>query len=137
VLHHSVFAPDRVRTGEWIASLWQGPAPADLIIRHWLYLPGQPPRMVMVWDGDAESEAFVERVFGGFGKIETHVVTDATAGMAYAVARDLGAFGDWMTMRGAAAEEVARQVDLRRRGRDAPDQTTAEAEGRAWTQRTG
>jgi len=136
LLHHSVFAPDRARAGEWLASLWQGPAPTDLVIRHWLYLPGEPLRMVMVWDGDSESEAFVERVFGGFGKIETHVVTDATAGMAHAVARDLEAFADWMTRRGAPAEEVARQVDLRRRGRDAPDQAAAEAEGRAWTQRT-
>ena len=137
MLHHSVFAPDRARTGEWIASLWQGSAPEALVIRHWLYLPGEPLRMVMVWDGDAESEAFVERVFGGFGRIETHIVTDATAGMAHAVARDLEAFGDWMTKRGAAAEEVARQVDLRRRGRDAPDQAAAEAEGRAWMQRAG
>jgi len=28
--------------------------------------------------------------------------------------------------------EVARQVDLRRRGRDAPDQAAAAAAGRAW-----
>ncbi len=134
MLHHSVFAPDLVRAGEWIACLWQGPAPADLVIRQWLYLPGEPRRMVMVWDGGPESEAFVERVFGGFGQIETHVVTDATPGMALAVARDLEGFGDWMRKRGAAPEEVARQVDLRRRGRDAPDQATAEAQGRAWAE---
>jgi hypothetical protein len=135
LLHHSIFAPDRARIGEWLATLWQGPAPADLIIRQWLYLPGEPTRMVMVWDGGPESEAFVERVFGGFGTIETHVVTDATPGMAHAISRDLEAFGDWMAKRGATAEAVAAQVDLRRRGRDAPDQATAEAEGRAWTER--
>jgi hypothetical protein len=134
LLHHSVFAPDRARIGEWLACLWQGPAPADLVIRQWLYLPGQPTRMVMIWEGGPEAESFVDRVFGGFGEIETHVVTDATPGMALAVARDLEGFEDWMKKRGATAEEVARQVDLRRRGRDAPDQATAEAEGRAWMQ---
>ncbi len=132
MLHHSRFQPDPDRVGEWLACLWQGPAPADLAVRQWLYLPGEPRSMVMLWDGGAEAEAFVERAFGGFGRIETQVVSDATPGMVLAIARDLAGFEQWMRERGASAGEVARQVDLRRRGRDAPDQAAAAAEGRAW-----
>jgi hypothetical protein len=135
MLHHSVFHPDFDRVGEWLACLWQGPAPADLVVRQWLYLPGEPRGMVMLWEGGADAEAYVERAFGGYGRIETHVVTDATPGMVHAIARDLSGFEQWMRDRGAPAEEVARQVDLRRRGKAAPDQTAAAAEGRAWAER--
>jgi hypothetical protein len=132
MLHHSHFQPDTARIGEWLACLWQGPAPADLVIRQWLYLPGEPRSMIMVWDGGAAAEAFVERAFGGFGQIETHRVTDATPGMALAVARDLDGFDAWMTERGASRAEIDRQIDLRRRGRDAPSQAAAAEAGAAW-----
>jgi hypothetical protein len=132
MLHHSRFEPDPARIGEWLACLWQGPAPADLVIRQWLYLPGEPRSMIMIWDGGPEAETFVERAFGGFGRLETHAVTDATPGMAHAIARDLPAFEQWMRDRGASSDEVARQCDLRRRGRDAASQKAAAAEGRAW-----
>jgi hypothetical protein len=132
MLHHSRFQPDPERIGEWLACLWQGPAPADLVIRQWLYLPGEPRSMIMVWDGGAEAEAFVERAFGGFGRIETQVVTDATPGMAFAIARDLEAFDAWMTERGASRAEIDRQIDLRRRGKLAPSQEAAAAAGKAW-----
>jgi hypothetical protein len=133
MLHHTVFEPDRARIGEWLACLWQGPAPADLVVRQWLYLPGEPRRMVMLWDGGHEAQAYVERAFGGFGRLETQVVTDATPGMVHAIARDLKGFEQWMRERGASAEEVDRQVDLRRRGKSAADQAAAVAAGRAWS----
>ncbi len=132
MLHHSTFHPDSERIGEWLACLWQGPAPADLVVRQWLYLPGEPRAMVMIWEGGSLAEAFVERAFGGFGRIETHLVTDATPGMVHAIARDLTQFEHWMRERGASESEVARQVDLRRRGKAASDLVAAAAEGRAW-----
>jgi len=132
MLHHSTFRPDPARIGEWLACLWQGPAPADLVIRQWLYLPGEPRGMIMMWEGGQEAEAFVERAFGGFGEIETHAVTDATPGMAHAIARDLEAFDAWMTERGAPRAEIDRQLDLRRRGKLAASQEAAAAEGKAW-----
>jgi hypothetical protein len=135
MLHHSHFQPDPARIGEWLACLWQGPAPADLVIRGWFYLPGEPRGMIMLWDGGDAAEAFVARAFGGFGAIETHVVADATPGMALAIARDLEGFADWMSARGAPEGEIANQVDLRRRGREAHTQQEAAAEGRAWAAR--
>jgi hypothetical protein len=131
MLHHSLFHPDQSRIGEWLACLWQGPSPADLVIRHWLYLPGEPRGMVMLWEGGADAEAFVARAFGGFGTIETQVVTDATPGMALAIARDLDGFEQWMNARGATPEDTARAIDLRRRGMLAPDQAAAAVEGKA------
>ena len=132
MLHHSMFEPDQSRIGAWLACLWQGPAPAELVIRGWYYLPGEPRRIVMVWDGGPDAEAYVTRAFGGFGKIETHTVTDATQGLALAIARDLDGFGAWMRERGSPEDEIARQVDLRRRGRDAASQAEAAERGAAW-----
>lgn len=133
-LHVSTFTPDGARFGEWLACLWQGPAPAAMAVRSWLYLPGEPRRMLMVWDGDEAAEAWVERAFGGFGDLSTEVVTDATPGMVHAVARDLDGFATWMHDRGTASPaEITRQLDLRRRGRDAATQEEAAAQGRAWS----
>jgi hypothetical protein len=137
LLHHSVFHPDPARAGEWLACLWQGPVPADLVMRQYLYLPGEPRGMVMIWEGGAAAEAFFERAFGAFGRLETQVVTDMTPGLALALARDLEAFEAWMLELGAAPDVVARQIDLRRRGLAAPDQDAAAAEGRAWTREGG
>jgi hypothetical protein len=136
MLHHSVFQPDYDRVGEWLACLWQGAAPADLMVRQWLYMPGEPRRMVMLWEGGEEAEAYVERAFGGFGEIETHSVNDATPGMIHAIMRDLAGFEQWMHDRGAAPDEVTRQLDLRRRGKAAVDQAAAAIAGRAWASGT-
>ncbi len=131
-LHHSHFQPDQARLGDWLACLWQGPAPADLVIRGWYYLQGEPRGMIMIWEGGEAAEAYVARAFGGFGQITTQIVEDATPGLAHAIARDLDAFGDWMQGRGAAPEMIARQIDLRRRGKAAVTQEAALAEGKAW-----
>ncbi len=131
-LHHSHFQPDQARIGEWLACLWQGPAPAGLVIRGWFYLPGEPRSMVMLWDGDDAAEAYVARAFAGFGKIQTQVVTDATPGLALAIARDLVGFEAWMNAHGFPKEDIARQVDLRRQGKAASSQEAAIAIGKAW-----
>jgi hypothetical protein len=133
MVHHSIFEPDQARIGEWLACLWQGPAPADLIIRGWYYLPGEPRRIVMVWDGGEDAEAYVTRAFDAFGKMQTHTVTDATQGLALAIARDLDGFDAWMRARGAPEAEIARQVDLRRRGKLAASQDAAAVAGKAWS----
>ena len=132
MLHHSHFRPDPLRVAEWLACLWQGPAPQDLAIKQWLYLPTEPRAMIMLWEGGPEAEDYVARAFGGFGEIETHRVTDATPGMALAIARDLEGFAAWMKARGAAQADIDRQIDLRRRGKQAASQEAAAAAGRAW-----
>jgi len=135
-LHVSRFVPDAPRTAEWLACLWQGDVPADLKLERWLYLrdePGAPLRgMLVMWEGDDDARAYMERAFGGFGEFTTEVVVDNTAGLAAAFARDLDAFGAVMGRQGMSAQQVADAVDLRRRGLEAGSQDDAAAAGRTW-----
>lgn len=132
MLFHSRFQPDPDRFNEWMACLWQGPAPADIKMRMWIRLQGEPMTMILLWEGGAEAEAFIERTFGRFGKLETSAGVEANEGMVAAFARDLPAFEQMMHKRGADPAEVARQVDLRRRGMEAPDQPSAIAAIADW-----
>jgi hypothetical protein len=132
----SIVQPKEGRADEWIAALWQGPGPENAIVRQWLYLPGSPRRMMMIWEGDEAAKAFVERTFSDFCHVETETVTDATPGMQCAFARDLEGFEAWMRGRGDPAEMIRRWVDLRRRGRDASSLAEALAAARAWTGET-
>jgi hypothetical protein len=129
----SQFQPDPQRTGEFLATLWQGPVPDSLVLHQWLYLDSSPRSILLLWDGDDEARAYVERAFGGFGALTTQVVTDATEGLALCLRRDLDGFGRWLADRGTSDAEIERQLDVRRRGRDAPTPETALAAGRAWT----
>ena len=131
MLFHTTFKPDPARTNEWLACLWQGPGPADLKVRAWLGLSGEPRAMVLVWEGGKDAEAFVERVFGSFGEIETKQANESS-GMASAFARDLDAYETMVRERGLDPKEIARQVDLRRRGMAAPDHAAAIAAAKAW-----
>ena len=133
-LHVSRFAPDRSRFVEFLACLWQGDVPPSLQLVKWLYLPGEPRAMLLLWEGDDAARAYVERAFGGFGALDTDVVTDATPGLAAAFARDLDAFGRTMEARGASSQEIAAALDVRRRGMQASTQDEAAAAGRAWAQ---
>ena len=82
---------------------------------------------------DRWQHAYIERAFGSFGELRTETVTDATPGMAAAFARDLDAFGDFLRQsQGASESDVAAQLDLRRRGLEAPDLSAAAAAGRQW-----
>ena len=131
MLYHTTFLIDPERMNEWLACLWQGPAPADLKVREWLSLAGEPRKAILIWEGGDEARAFVDRAFGGFGQIETRQAT-ASTGMASAIARDLEGYERMMKERKADPVEIARQVDLRRRGMNAPDQASASAAARAW-----
>jgi hypothetical protein len=122
MLYLSRFVPDPTRTGEFLACLWQGPVPDDLTLHRWLYTTGSPPSMVLVWEGDDSASEYVQRAFGGFGGLTTEamidatVMTDATPGLAACLARDL---------------------DGRRRGLEAPSQEAAAVAGRAWAAAPG
>ena len=89
MIYMTKFNIDLKRANEWLAVLWQGPAPADMKVREWLtFKDFKPQTAILIWEGGPEAMAFVERVFGGFGKIETQEVTSST-GMGSAIARDL------------------------------------------------
>jgi hypothetical protein len=132
LLHVTRFTPDETRFPEFLACLWQGDVPASLDLVKWLYLPGEPRAMLLLWEGDDDAHAYVERVFGEFGALDTETVTDATPGLAAAFARDLDAFARHLQSRGSNPDEIAVALDVRRRGMDAPSQDDAAAAGRAW-----
>jgi hypothetical protein len=128
------FEPDPSRSPEFLACLWQGELPAGFVLRGWLYLEDTPGAVLLIWEGDDSSLAYVNRTFGGFGRIATETVRDATPAMAAALARDLDGFGTFLAEHGSGPEEVARQVDLRRRGLNAASQEEAATAGRAWAE---
>ncbi|MFI5052762.1 MAG: hypothetical protein ACHQDE_00245 [Acidimicrobiia bacterium] len=132
MFHVSRFTPDPSRFGEFLACLWQGEVPASLVLSKWLYLPGEPRAMLILWEGDAVARDYVERAFGGFGTLETDQVTDVTPGLAAALARDLDGFGRVMQAQGATPEAIDTALDVRRRGMNASTQADAAAAGRAW-----
>lgn len=126
----SYFTVQPHRYDEWIACLWEGPAPDDLTIHTYLHLPGEPRRMLVLWDGD---EAAMERLFGDFGTFVTEEAFDATEGLRACVARDLERFATLLRTRGASEADVERQIDLRRRGLEAPSRDAALAAAAAWS----
>ena len=131
MIYHTTFVIDPKLVNEWLACLWQGPAPADLKVREWLTLAGEPRMAILIWEGGEEALAFVERAYGGFGQVVTRAATSST-GMASAIARDLDGYERMMKERKTDPVELARQVDLRRRGMEAPDQAAAREAARAW-----
>jgi hypothetical protein len=132
VLYASKFDPDPARFAEFLACLWQGEIPDDLTLHRWLYLERQPQAMLLLWEGEAPARAWVERAFGSFGGLTIDPVTDATAGLAACLARDLDGFGAWLSARGVSGDELAAQLDVRRRGLHAPSHPAAIEAGRAW-----
>lgn len=126
------FTPDQSRSAEFLACLWQGPVPESLELSKWLYLPGEPRRMLILWEGDDDARAYIERAFGAFGTLDTETVTDATPGLAAAFARDLDAFGRHLETTGSSPDAIATALDVRRRGMEASSQEDAAAAGRAW-----
>jgi hypothetical protein len=135
--HVSRFVPDTTRSAEFLACLWQGPVPASLRLDRWLYLAGEPRAMLLLWEGDDEAGAYIDRAFGSFGDLETEIVTDATPGLAAAFARDLDAFGAWMRSGGADERTIAAALDVRRLGLESATPEAAADAARASTQRRG
>jgi hypothetical protein len=134
MLHLYRFRPDPGRTAEFLASLWEGPIPSDLRLHRWLYVDGDPREMVLVWEGDEPARQWVDRAFGSFGSLSGETVTDATPGLAACLDRDLDTFGEWLRARGSDDEEVAPQLDVRRRGLQARSHDEAVRAGRAWAE---
>jgi hypothetical protein len=128
----SRFRPDTMRTAEFLAGLWQGDVPPDLVLHRWLYVESDLRQMVLVWEGGAEAERWIQRAFGEFGTLTSESVTDTTGGLAACLARDLDAFGEWMRARGSTEDEITVQLDVRRRGLEASSRAEALAAGRAW-----
>ncbi len=126
------FTPDQSRSAEFLACLWQGPVPESLELSKWLYLPGEPRQMLILWEGDDDARAYIERAFGDFGTLDTETVTDATPGLAAAFARDLDAFGRHLATTGSSPDAIATALDVRRRGLEASSQEDAAAAGRTW-----
>ncbi len=131
-LHVSRFIPDPPRMSEFLACLWQGDVPASLKLERWLYLQTEPRGMLVVWEGDDDATAYMERAFGGFGEFTTEVVVDNTPGLAAALVRDLDEFEKTLERQEIAPEQIASHLDLRRRGKEASSQEEAAAAGRAW-----
>jgi hypothetical protein len=127
------FTMDQQRSAEFIACLWQGPVPGDLVLHEWLYLQGEPRAILLIWEGDRPAEEYVQRAFGSFGTLETEEVSNATPGLSTCLQRDLEGFGAFLRdFQGASDEAVAAQLDLRRRGLEAATLEEAAAAGRAW-----
>lgn len=125
MMYFTRFEPDQTRSAEWIACMWQRKAPADLVVHQWIYLRGEPFAMALLWEGGDETARYIADVFTGFGKAETTPAADGTEGMLAAFARDLVAWERWYRARGATDEQVAQQVELRKRAIAAPDQDAA------------
>jgi hypothetical protein len=131
MLYLTQFEPDAARSPEFLACLWQGGVPVGLALRGWMYVEDEPGIVLLMWEGDEAAAAYVERTFGGYGRVTTRALRDATPAMAACLARDLDAFGALLSA-GSGPDEVARQVDLRRRGLLSASQAEAAAAGRAW-----
>lgn len=131
MIYHSTFRIDLNRASEWLAVLWQGPAPA-IKVREWITLKDvQPHTAILIWEGDEEAKAFVDRVFGDFGELETREVTSST-GMAAAFMRDIDAYRKMMEARGTEPAKLERDVDLRARGMAAATPEAAIEAAKAW-----
>jgi hypothetical protein len=132
MLFMSRFRPDAEKVPEFLACLWQGDVPATLDLQRWLYVDSEPREMVLVWAGDDHAQRYVERVFGSFGSLHTERLSDATQGLAACFARDLEGFGRWLAGRGRGPDEIEAELDVRRRGLEAPSPEDAIAAARAW-----
>jgi hypothetical protein len=132
MIHMSRFRPDPARSAEFLAGLWQGAVPDDLRLHRWLYVEAEPREMLLLWEGGDSAGKWIERCIGGFGQLSTETVTDATPGLAACLERDLNGFGTWLAARGSAQADIARQLDVRRRGLEAGSYEEALAAGRAW-----
>ncbi len=132
MLHVSTFRPDPTAMGPFLACLWQGLVPSSFVLDRWIYLDGTPRAILLVWDGDADAEAWVESAFGRFGALETTGASDATGGLQACLDRDLEGFGEWMRVRGSDPAEIEHGLDVRRRGLLSPSQDAAHAAGVAW-----
>jgi hypothetical protein len=120
MLHVSRLTPDADRMAEFVAGLWQGALPDDLVLHRWIYLEGATRQMLLIWEGGDAAAASEE-------------ATNGTGGLAACFARDLEGFGQWMRdNRGASGEALAAELELRERGLHADSFADAVQLGREW-----
>ncbi|MGE0881478.1 MAG: hypothetical protein AB7L13_24635 [Acidimicrobiia bacterium] len=130
VSRFSIAAP---RYAEWLACLWQGPAPRGITLRSYFHLGGEPKRMVVIWDAaDDAAAAEMTALFAEFGEFTSDAASDTTSGLAACLARDLDAFAAVLRSRGTDEAIVQRDIDLRRRGFEAPSRQAAIDEAHRW-----
>ena len=126
------FRPRPGVTAEFVAGLWYGDVPPDLVLHKWLYVDTEPREMYLVWEGGDQAERWIAQAFGEFGTLTCEAVTDFTPGLAACLVRDLDEFGAWMRSRGISEPEVTSELDLRRCGLEATTREEALSAGRSW-----
>ena len=131
MMHVSRFTPDPSRQAEFLGvsgrETFRRPPAVEVAD-----LSGEPRRMMLLWEGDDQAAAYIERALGEFGVLETESVTDATPGLEAAFARNLDAFGAWMSERGATSDAMTEALEIRRLGKEASTPAEAAERGRAW-----
>jgi hypothetical protein len=133
MLYVSRLVPDPDRMAEFVAALWQGPLPGDLVLHRWLYLGTGPRQMLLIWEGDDEAARWVAERFGSFGTFTTEQASEGTGGLAACFERDLTGFGAWMQANmGASDDTVTAELALRDGGLRAGSFAEAQDAGRAW-----
>jgi hypothetical protein len=133
MLYVSRLVPDPDTMAEFVAGLWQGPIPDDLVLHRWIYLDGKPRQMLLIWEGDDDATRFVEERFGSFGTLTTEAAADGTPGLAACFARDLEGFGSWYrAYLGASEDFIAAELELRDGGLQATTFDDARQSGRSW-----
>jgi hypothetical protein len=133
MLHVSRLTPDADRMAEFVAGLWQGALPDDLVLHRWIYLEGATRQMLLIWEGGDAAAAWVAERFGSFGTFTSEEATNGTGGLAACFARDLEGFGQWMRdNRGASGEALAAELELREGGLHADSFADAVQLGREW-----
>jgi hypothetical protein len=133
MLYVSRLVPDPDRMAEFVAGLWHGPVPEDLVLHRWIYLDAKPRQMLLIWEGDEAAARFIEERFGSFGSFTTEAAADGTGGLAACFARDLPGFGSWFRGYSAGSEDtIAAELELRDGGMRAGTLDDAREWGRAW-----
>lgn len=131
MLYVSILTSDRSRDPELWCTIWQGGSPPGINVIG-AYNLGNNKR-VFIWEGESVADLqFMDR-FNYIGVLETYPAFDRTEGWRDCFARDLDTFAARLLERaGRNKEQAERAVDLRRRGRTAPNMYSAQAAARQW-----
>ena len=85
-----------------------------------------------IWEGESAADLqFMDR-FNEVGRLETFPAFDRTAGWRCALDRDLEGFRRFVSGRPGAPTSLEAAVELRRRGREAPNRLAARRAAREW-----
>ena len=131
MLFVSILTSDRSRDPELWATIWQGGAPPSIRIVGAYNLAND--KRVFIWEGESAADLqFMDR-FNQVGVLETYPAFDRTVGWQQAFAKDLDTFSKrLLEQAGPNREQTERAIELRKRGRNAPNPYAARAEARRW-----